>query len=90
VTERPTLPGDWTEPETWAWQRIAAGEQADCNARADAPSHSAPGDQFGTDKPPAALVQHHWLIGYFYGHKVIGWPLGLFLGAGLAGLTQRT
>jgi hypothetical protein len=89
VTKKPTLPGDWTEPETWAWQRIAAGEQAHCNARADAPSHSAPGDQFGADKPPAALAQPPWLIGYFYEHKLTGWFLGLFLSAGLAGLRQR-
>lgn len=55
----------------------------------DALSHSAPGDQFGIEKAQAALVQPHWLIGYFYVHKLIGWLLGLFLAAGLAGLTQR-
>ena len=26
-------PEDWTEPERWVWERIAAGEVADLNAR---------------------------------------------------------
>lgn len=34
--------------------------------------------------------QPAWLIGYFYLHKLIGWLLGIFLLAGLAGLTQRS
>ena len=29
----PEIPTDWTEPEQWVWQRIAAGELADLNAR---------------------------------------------------------
>ena len=29
----PELPTDWTEPEKWAWRRIASGELADFNAR---------------------------------------------------------
>ena len=29
----PEIPEDWTEPERWVWERIAAGELADLNAR---------------------------------------------------------
>jgi len=36
------------------------------------------------------FVQPGWLVGYFYVHKLIGWLLGIFLLAGLAGLTQRS
>ncbi len=31
--DEPALPADWTEPEKWVWERIAAGELADLNAR---------------------------------------------------------
>ena len=35
-------------------------------------------------------MQPAGLIMYFYVHKLIGWLLGIFLLAGLAGLTQRS
>jgi len=47
------------------------------------------GSQAGGETVEAVLVQPAWLIGYFYVQKLVGWLLGLFLGAGLAGLTQR-
>jgi hypothetical protein len=37
-----------------------------------------------------SFVQPAGLIMYFYVHKLIGWLLGIFLLAGLAGLTQRS
>ena len=33
MADAPEIPADWTEPEKWVWQRIAAGELADLNAR---------------------------------------------------------
>src|SRR6266545_6067738 len=33
MTDVAQLPADWTEPEQWVWERIAAGELADLNAR---------------------------------------------------------
>jgi len=33
MADAPVIPADWTEPERWVWQRIAAGEPADLNAR---------------------------------------------------------
>lgn len=39
-------------------------------------------------KPPVAPLPY-WVLIYFYVHKIIGWVLGSFLIAGLAGLTQR-
>jgi hypothetical protein len=33
MADTPEIPADWTEPERWVWQRIAAGEPADLNAR---------------------------------------------------------
>jgi hypothetical protein len=38
----------------------------------------------------ASYAQPAPLIRYFYVHKLIGWVLGIFLVAGLAGLTQRS
>ena len=32
----------------------------------------------------------NWTIAYFYVQKIIGYVLGGFLGAGLAGLTQKS
>lgn len=39
---------------------------------------------------PTPVQQPFWLIAYFYIHKIIGWVIGSFLVAGLAGLTQKT
>jgi len=33
MADAPEIPEDWTEPERWVWERIAAGEPADLNAR---------------------------------------------------------
>jgi hypothetical protein len=38
---------------------------------------------------PPVDPQPYWVQIYFYVHKIIGWVLGSFVIAGLAGLTQR-
>lgn len=50
---------------------------------------SLPGNPTGGENEQEGLTQPPWLICYFYVHKLFGWLLGLFLAAGLAGLTQR-
>ena len=46
-----------------------------------------------TAKPcvaPCIAPQPYLVMIYFYAHKIIGWVLGSFIVAGLAGLTQRS
>lgn len=50
------------------------------------PSHEA----LFTTAPTDGSPQPAGLIIYFYIHKLFGWLLGIFLLAGLAGLTQRS
>jgi hypothetical protein len=38
---------------------------------------------------PPVKQQPYWVLIYFYLHKIVGWVLGSFVIAGLAGLTQR-
>lgn len=38
---------------------------------------------------PPVDPQPYWVQLYFYLHKIVGWVLGSFVIAGLAGLTQR-
>jgi hypothetical protein len=38
---------------------------------------------------PPVDPQPYWVLVYFYVHKILGWVLGSFIVAGLAGLTQR-
>jgi hypothetical protein len=40
-------------------------------------------------QPPWVLPQPHCVQFYFYSHRIVGWVLGSFIIAGLAGLTQR-
>jgi hypothetical protein len=40
-------------------------------------------------QPPWLLPQPFWVQVYFYVHMMVGWVLGSFIVAGLAGLTQR-
>jgi hypothetical protein len=40
-------------------------------------------------QPPWVLPQPFWVQVYFYVHMMVGWVLGSFIVAGLAGLTQR-
>lgn len=40
-------------------------------------------------QPPWVLTQPPWVQYYFYWHMMVGWVLGSFIVAGLAGLTQR-
>ncbi len=38
---------------------------------------------------PPVDPQPYWVQVYFYFHKIVGWVLGSFIVAGLAGVTQR-
>jgi hypothetical protein len=42
-----------------------------------------------TSARPSIDPQPYWVQTYFYLHKIVGWVLGSFMVAGLAGLTQR-
>lgn len=88
----PEIPADWTEPEQWVWARIAAGETADLNARDrnDDPAFEDldPMEANGWTQNRRLRVKFLQTI-LFYGHKLVGWVLGSFIVAGLAGTTQR-